>query len=101
MNFEETLTKMQEKIGKDEAAKIADDIASLLSYDNSRTKDINKRDKKIEKLEKEGKIFVIRPKTPIKIGRLEKDKGKLTELYKVGYDDAKEYYESLEKYLGI
>jgi predicted patatin/cPLA2 family phospholipase len=55
----------------------------------------------IEKLEKEGKIFVIRPKTPIKIGRLEKDKGKLTELYKVGYDDAKEYYESLEKYLGI
>ncbi len=55
----------------------------------------------IEKLEKEGKIFVIRPKTPIKIGRLEKDKGKLTELYNVGYDDAKEYYESLEKYLGI
>lgn len=58
MNFEETLTKMQEKIGKDEAAKIADDIASLLSYDNSRTKDINKRDKKIEKLEKDKEMLI-------------------------------------------
>ncbi len=58
MNFEETLTKMQEKIGKDEAAKIADDIASLLSYDNSRTKDINKRDKRIEKLEKDKEMLI-------------------------------------------
>lgn len=58
MNFEETLTKMQEKIGKDEAMKIADDIASLLSYDNSRTKDINKRDKKIEKLEKDKEMLI-------------------------------------------
>ena len=58
MNFEETLTKMQEKIGKDESAKIADDIASLLSYDNSRTKDINKRDKKIEKLEKDKEMLI-------------------------------------------
>lgn len=58
MNFEETLTKMQEKIGKDEAAKIADDIASLLSYDNSRTKDLNKRDKKIEKLEKDKEMLI-------------------------------------------
>lgn len=58
MNFEETLTKMQEKIGKDEAAKIADDIASLISYDNSRTKDINKRDKKIEKLEKDKEMLI-------------------------------------------
>lgn len=58
MNFEETLTKMQEKIGKDEAMKIADDIASLLSYDNSRTKDLNKRDKKIEKLEKDKEMLI-------------------------------------------
>lgn len=58
MNFEETLTKMQEKIGKDEAAKIADDIASLLSYENSRNKDINKKDKKIEKLEKDKEMLI-------------------------------------------
>ena len=50
MDFEETLNKMQEKLGKESSGLIADDIASLLSYDNSRTKDIKKKDKEIEKL---------------------------------------------------
>ena len=34
---------MQEKIGKDNAGKIADDIASLLSYENARNKDIKEK----------------------------------------------------------
>ena len=38
MNFEETLNNLQEKIGKDNAGLIADDIASLLSYENARNK---------------------------------------------------------------
>lgn len=50
MNFEETLNNMQEKIGKDSAGLIADDIASLLSYENARNKEVKKKDKEIEKL---------------------------------------------------
>lgn len=58
MNFEETLNKMQEKIGKDNAGKIADDIASLLSYENSRNKDIKKKDSEIEKLKKDKDMLI-------------------------------------------
>lgn len=58
MNFEETLNKMQEKIGKDESMKIADDIASLLSYENARNKELNKKEKRIEKLEKDKEMLI-------------------------------------------
>ena len=49
---------MQEKLGKEEASKIADDIASLLSYENSRNKDIKKRDNQIEKLTKDKEMLI-------------------------------------------
>ncbi len=55
----------------------------------------------LEKLEKEGKIFVIRPKKKVEVGRLEKDGEKMTALYDCGYEDAKECFEQLVKYLGI
>ena len=58
MNFEETLNKMQEKLGKDNAGKIADDIASLLSYENARNKDIKKKDTEIEKLKKDKDMLI-------------------------------------------
>ena len=40
----------------------------------------------IEKLEEEGRILVIRPVKPVKVGRMEKDTDKLRALYKEGYD---------------
>lgn len=58
MNFEETLNKMQEKIGKDNAGMIADDIASLLSYENARNKDIKDRDNEIIKLKKDKEMLI-------------------------------------------
>lgn len=58
MNFEETLTKMQEKIGKDNAGIIADDIASLLSYESARNKDIQYKDSEIEKLKKDKEMLI-------------------------------------------
>lgn len=58
MNFEETLNKMQEKIGKDNAGMIADDIASLLSYENARNKDIKERDNEIIKLKKDKEMLI-------------------------------------------
>ena len=42
----------------------------------------------IERLEDENKITVIRPINPVKVGRMEKDINKLTDLYKEGYDIA-------------
>ena len=59
----------------------------------------NKTIRRIEKLEQAGKIFVIRPKKVVEIGRLENDAGKMTALYNAGYEDAKECYERLKVYL--
>jgi len=42
----------------------------------------------IDRLEEEGRIIVIRPEKPIKVGRMEKDTEKLTELYNEGYATA-------------
>ena len=54
----------------------------------------------IKELEDNGDVFVIRPKNPVKIGRTEKNKEKLEALYNEGYNDAKDCYEELLKYLG-
>ena len=53
----------------------------------------------IEQLEKDGKIFVIRPDKPVTINRLEKNTKKLKELYKDGIHAAKNSYEALTEYL--
>lgn len=54
----------------------------------------------IKELEKNGEAFVIRPKNPVQIGRTEKNREKLEALYNDGYNDAKDCYEELLKYLG-
>lgn len=53
----------------------------------------------ILKEEEEGRLFVIRPKQPVTVGRLEKDMDALKILCKQGYDDAKEAYEGLLQYM--
>ena len=53
----------------------------------------------IEKERKINNAFVIRPRDPVNIGRLEKDKKKLKSIYDQGYNDAKESFESLLKFL--
>lgn len=45
----------------------------------------------IEKLEDEGKITVIRPETPVIVGRMEKDTAKLAALYDEGYKLAEKF----------
>ena len=59
----------------------------------------NKTIKRIEKLEQAGKIFVIRPKNVVEIGRLEKDAKKMKKLYDAGYEEAKACYTKLLEYL--
>lgn len=53
----------------------------------------------IEEKRKSGDAFVIQPKGPVSISRVEKDKTKLKALYNEGYNDAKECYEDLIKFI--
>lgn len=65
----------------------------------NRHKVYNKTLSYIKEGEKAGKIFVIRPKKPVEFDRIEKDRQKLIALYRQGYEDAKESYEKLQKFL--
>ena len=58
MSIEEYTNKIQEKLGKDEAGKIADDIASILTYDNKLQKDIQAKDEEITKLKKDKDMLI-------------------------------------------
>ncbi len=53
----------------------------------------------IEEKRRSGEAFVIQPKGPVNISRVEKDKRKLKALYDEGYNDAKECYEDLIKFI--
>jgi Predicted esterase of the alpha-beta hydrolase superfamily len=55
----------------------------------------------IDNEEKNCNAFIIRPTKEIKVGRTEKDPDKLRELFKNGYEDAKEHYEKIREFLGI
>lgn len=58
MNMEEYTNKIQEKIGKEEAGKIADDIANILSYENKLQKDIKDKSEEITKLQKDKEMLI-------------------------------------------
>lgn len=59
----------------------------------------NKTLDEIEQLEREGKVFVIRPSKPIACAMIEKDPNHLQEIYDIGRRDALHYFEDLKKYL--
>lgn len=52
----------------------------------------------IEKLEKEDRVFVIRPTEPFTVGRAEKNVEKLTGLYDMGYKDAENSMTALKEW---
>lgn len=53
----------------------------------------------VEGLEAEGKLFVIRPSEALNIGRVEKDKYKLLQIYKNGYEEGEKTLSALLRYL--
>ena len=61
----------------------------------------NQLQEELLELEKEGKIFIIRPEKEVTVSRLEKDKEKLENLYKEGIAEAEKNLESLKEYLKI
>ncbi len=58
---------------------------------NARATNYNHQMERVEELEREGKISVIRPTEPLVVGRLTTDTKHLQELYEQGYRAAKEY----------
>ena len=65
----------------------------------NRYKEYNDTVDKIVELEKEGKLFVIRPSENITIKRLEKDVEKLQKVYDLGLKDGNNIIEELKQYL--
>ena len=59
----------------------------------------NHYNKTVSLMEHDENVFIIRPSIALTIDRLEKDKNKLEEAYKLGYQDAKDSYEALKKFL--
>lgn len=53
----------------------------------------------IQQEQEKGRAFVIRPRKAVHIGLVEKDRRKLEALYNEGYNDAKDAYPELMKFL--
>lgn len=53
----------------------------------------------VKSLEEKNEVFVIRPKSPVKVSQIEKNKDKLIELYNDGYSDAKDAYEKILEFI--
>lgn len=59
----------------------------------------NKLREEMDKLQKEGKIYIIRPEKKVTVARLEKDKEKLKALYEEGYQQTKSIEKDLKEYI--
>lgn len=59
----------------------------------------NRKVERLLALEKEKKVFVIRPDRPVQVSRVEKDKKKLMALYEEGYEIGKREFDSLMRWL--
>ena len=71
----------------------------LLRTIEQRNDHYNARIQQIRALEKDGKVFVIRPSKNITVARLEKDAEKLKALHALGMRDATAKWEALKEYL--
>ena len=60
----------------------------------------NEMQEEIDELERQGKIFVIRPEVPVLVSRVEKDTDKLKDLYQIGRNIATKQLEAFKAYLG-
>ena len=55
----------------------------------------------IEKLEKEGKVVVVRPEKDLNIGNLERNADKINQIYKMGYNDGLNYISKIKEYIKV
>lgn len=74
---------------------------NLVDTINNRYLNYNESLDKINELEKNGEIFVIRPSKKVKIKRIENDQDKIQEMYDLGVQDSKEKMDALKEYLNM
>ena len=72
---------------------------ALLRTIAQRNDQYNARIQQIRQLEKESKVFVIRPSEDRPVARLEKDPEKLKALYALGMQDAVAQWKALKEYV--
>lgn len=65
-----------------------------------RHENYNMKIEKLKELEKEGRVFIIRPFEPIEAGRLERDEAKIQNSYDSGKNTANKMMSGLKEYLG-
>ena len=58
MNLTEISDKIQEKLGKEESGKIADDIANILIFEESNNKVLKEKNDTIDKLNKDKEMLI-------------------------------------------
>ncbi|HJC48080.1 MAG TPA: patatin family protein [Candidatus Lachnoclostridium pullistercoris] len=66
----------------------------------NRYENYNRQAERTAELEREGRIFVLRPSETIHLSRVEKRKEKLLEMYHLGEEDCRREMKRLEEYLG-
>lgn len=54
---------------------------------------------RLEAMEREGRVLIIRPSADLAVGRMEKNEQKLEALFQLGYEDARRTEEQLSKWL--
>ncbi|MCQ2533367.1 MAG: patatin family protein [Clostridia bacterium] len=74
------------------------EFASVLAQSDIR---YNQQCDEIDRLEEEGRIFVIAPSEPVTINRVDGDMEKLGELYWLGFNDANNVIDQVKEYLGM
>lgn len=72
---------------------------NLASAINSRYQVYNRQLDLIARLEAEGKVFVLRPSRLVNIKRIERDLGKIQEMYDLGRSDGCKNLTALMEYL--
>ena len=90
--------KVKNKNNRLYSMKFGKKYPELVKTLNNRARLYNKTMSYIEKWEKEGKVFVIRPEIP-PVSRIERDNDKLQEFYQHGYDIMKEEFERMRYFL--
>lgn len=73
----------------------------LIEAVNKRYQVYNEQLDYIEEQEREGNILVIRPVNKLKVGRVERNKERLLDLYKEGYEDAKRLDVQIKDFLSL
>ena len=66
-----------------------------------RPKVYNMTVKYIEKMERDGKVFVIRPSEPLKVGRMSHDEAEITATYETGRREARARLDELKTWLKV